>query len=81
MLLYGVIPIVTVEDPLFRGRVSVNLADRRIALEGVHSLPVELHVVKGSDRVVKIPLTRPGAENEEFNSARAIRARILEAMK
>ena len=81
VLLYGVIPIVTVEDPLFRGRVSVNLADRRIALEGVHSLPVELHVVKGSDRVVKIPLTRPGAENEEFNSARAIRARIHEAMK
>ncbi len=81
VLLYGVIPTVTVEDPSFRGRVSVNLGDRRIALGGVHSLPVELHVVKGSDRVVKIPLTRPGEENEEFNSARAIRARILEAMK
>lgn len=81
VLLYGVIPTVTVEDPLFRGRVSVTLGDRRIELGGVHPLPVELHVVKGSDRVVKIPLTRPGEENEEFNSARAIRARILEAMK
>ena len=81
VLLYAEIPTVTVEDPLFRDQVSVTVGDGLIELGGVHSLPVELHVVKGSDRVVKIPLTRPGVENKEFNSAQAIRARILEALK
>ena len=81
VLLYADIPTVTVENPLFRDQVSVTVGDGLIELGGVHSLPVELHVVKGSDRVVKIPLTRPGVENKEFNSAKAIRARILEALK
>lgn len=81
VLLYAEIPTVTVEDPLFRDQVSVTVGDGLIELGGVHSLPIELHVVKGSDRVVKIPLTRPGVENKEFNSAKAIRARILEALK
>ncbi len=81
VLLYAEIPTVTVEDPLFRDQVSVTVGDGLIELGGVHSLPVELHVVKGSDRVVKIPLTRPGVENKEFNSAKAIRARIHKALK
>jgi hypothetical protein len=79
ILRYNRFPAVSVDRPFLKNKVGVSLRKERLSLEGVHSLPIELHVQIGQNKVVKVTLTRPGAENAEFNSERAIRARIKAA--
>jgi chaperonin cofactor prefoldin len=80
VLRYASAPRVEVSSDRLFNKTYMTIRDGSIELSGVHSVPVELHIKVSEDRDVKIPLTRPGTENQAFNSERAIAARIAAAL-
>lgn len=77
---YASAPQVEVASERLFNKNYLYVRDGKLELSGIHSGPVDLHIKVSEDRDVKIPLTRPGKENSEFNSERAIKARIAAAM-